>query len=223
MITKNIEKTDKVNNKKSKEIIKLLKKKYGDKPICHLKANKDYEFLFAVILSAQCKDERVNSVIKVLYKKYKTLKDFYNANLKDVETIIKPLGFYRVKSKNLINCAKALVDKHNSKVPNDLSELIKLPGVGRKTANVVLGNIFNIPSLAVDTHVNRISNRLFNLNEKDPFKVEIKMKNILDENDLVLWNTHIISFGREICNARNPKCEKCFINKYCYYYNKMIK
>lgn len=208
---------------KAKAIVRELKKKYGNKPICHLKAHSDYEFLFAVILSAQCKDERVNEVTKVLYKKYKTLKLFCNAKIKDVETIIHPLGFYKIKSKNLVNCAKTLVDKHGGKVPSDFNELIKLPGVGHKTANVVLGNIFNIPAMAVDTHVKRISNKLFDLNEKNPDKVEIDLKQIIDKKDLVLWNTHIISFGREICSARNPKCSICPIKKYCENYNKVIR
>ena len=206
----------------AKAIIRILKKKYGNKPICHLKAHSDYEFLFAVILSAQCKDERVNEVTKILYKKYKTLKSFYNAKIKDVETIIHPLGFYKIKSKNLVNCAKVLIDNHNGKVPSDFDKLIKLPGVGHKTANVVLGNIFNIPAMAVDTHVKRISNKLFDLNEKNPDKVENDLKQIIDKKDLVLWNTHIISFGREICNARTPKCSICPLKKYCENYNKVI-
>lgn len=209
--------------KKAKAIVRELKKKYGNKPICHLKAHSDYEFLFAVILSAQCKDERVNEVTKVLYKKYKTLKSFYNAKIKDVEKIIHPLGFYKIKSKNLINCAKELIDKYNGKIPPDFDKLIKLPGVGHKTANVVLGNIFNIPAMAVDTHVKRISNKLFGLNETNPDKIEQDLLKIVSKNDLVLWNTHIISFGREICSARAPKCSICPIKKYCENYNKVIR
>lgn len=209
--------------KKATAIVRELKKKYGNKPVCHLKAHSDYEFLFAVILSAQCKDERVNKVTKVLYKKYKTLKSFYNAKIKDVEKIIHPLGFYKIKSKNLINCAKELIDKYNGKIPPDFDKLIKLPGVGHKTANVVLGNIFNIPAMAVDTHVKRISNKLFGLNETNPDKIEQDLVKILSKNDLVLWNTHIISFGREICSARAPKCSICPIKKYCENYNKVIR
>ena len=209
--------------KKAKAIVRELKKKYGNKPICHLKAHSDYEFLFAVILSAQCKDERVNEVTKVLYKKYKTLKSFYNAKIKDVEKIIHPLGFYKIKSKNLINCAKELIDKYDGKIPPDFDKLIKLPGVGHKTANVVLGNIFNIPAMAVDTHVKRISNKLFGLNETNPDKIEQDLVKIVSKNDLVLWNTHIISFGREICSARAPKCSICPIKKYCENYNKVIR
>lgn len=207
----------------AKSIVKILKKRYGNEPICHLKAHSDYEFLFAVILSAQCKDERVNEVTRVLYKKYKTIKSFYNANIKDIEKIIHPLGFYKNKSKSLINCARKLIDVYGGKLPDTFDELIRLPGVGHKTANVVIGNIFKRPAMAVDTHVKRISNKLFSLNETNPDKIEIDLRQIISKNDMVLWNTHIISFGREICSARNPKCSICPINKYCENFNKVIR
>ena len=181
-------------------------------------AKKDYEFLFAVMLSAQCTDDRVNKVTKDLYKKYNSLNSFAVADIKQLEKDIYSIGFYHNKAKNIILCANELINKHNKKVPSNFDELVKLPGVGRKTANLVLGHLYNIPSMAVDTHVNRISNRLFTLNKKNPDKVEELLKNIIDKKYWVLWNTHIISFGREICMSLKPKCSICFINKYCDYY-----
>lgn len=209
-----------IKKNNAKKIVDLLKKRYGNEALCHLVAKKDYEFLFSVILSAQCTDERVNKVTKDLYKKYNSLKAFAKLNVKELEKEIYSIGFYHNKAKNIILCANELIDRHNGIVPNDFNQLINLSGVGRKTANVVLGHLFNIPSMAVDTHVNRISNKLFALNEKDPDKVEELLKQIINKKYWVLWNTHIIAFGREICIANRPKCDICFLKKYCEYYNK---
>ena len=205
------------NKQKAKIVVKSLKKVYGDEIPCylHYHKNKPYEFLFAVMLSAQCTDLKVNEVTKNLFKKYSTLKAFSNANVKKLEKDIYSIGYYKNKSKNIIETANILLEKYGGKVPSSFNDLISLKGVGRKTANVVLGSLYEVPSMAVDTHVNRISNRLFNLNSKNPDAVEEKLKQIVDKKDWVLWNTHIIAFGRDICKAQNPKCEICFLKKIC--------
>ena len=213
------------NKKKSaKEIVKRLKKAYGSDIPNYLNYNKKkpYECLFAVMLSAQCTDDRVNKVTKELYKKYTSLKDFANANLKTLEKDIYEVGFYRNKAISLIETAKLLLENYNGKVPNDFDEMIKLKGVGRKTANVVLGKLYGRSGMAVDTHVNRISNKLFSLNEKDPDKVEKLLEEIVDKKDWNLWNTHIIALGRTICKARKEDCENCFLKDICEYNNKGI-
>ena len=205
------------NKQKAKIVVKSLKKVYGDEIPCylHYHKNKPYEFLFAVMLSAQCKDERVNIVTKTLYKKYPSLNSFSRAKVSELEKDIYSIGFYNNKAKNIIETANMLIEKYNGKVPSNFDDLISLKGVGRKTANVVLGSLYGVPSMAVDTHVNRISNRLFKLNLKDPDKLEEKLKQIVDKKDWVLWNTHIIAFGRDICKARNPRCDVCFLRKLC--------
>ena len=214
------------NNKKSaKEIVKRLKKAYGSDIPNYLNYNKKkpYECLFAVMLSAQCTDDRVNKVTKELYKKYTSLKDFANANLKTLEKDIYEVGFYHNKAISLIETAKLLLEKYKGKVPDDFDEMIKLKGVGRKTANVVLGKLYGRSGMAVDTHVNRISNKLFSLNEKDPDKVEKLLEEIIDKKDWNLWNTHIIALGRTICKARHEDCENCFLQDVCEYNNKGLK
>lgn len=208
------------NELKAKKIVEILIKRYGSDIPLYLSyhKNKPYEFLFAVIMSAQCTDERVNMVTKELYKKYDKLEKFANVNIKKLEKDIFKVGFYHNKAKNINECAKVLIMKYNSKIPNNFDELIKLPGVGRKTASVVLGQLFNIPAMAVDTHVARISNILFHLNEKDVRKIEEKLKNIVEEKYWTLWNTHIIALGREICIARCPKCDICPLRNLCKKY-----
>lgn len=205
------------NKEKSKEIVKVLIKRYGkDLPLyLNYHKNKPYEFLFAVIMSAQCTDVRVNLVTKDLYKKYDTLRKFANANIKEFEKDIHSVGFFHNKAKSIINCARTLISDYDSKVPSDFDELLKLPGVGRKTASVVLGTLYNKPAMAVDTHVARISNILFKLNTKDVRVIEEKLKEIVDKKYWNLWNTHIIALGREICIARRPKCDMCPLYELC--------
>lgn len=205
------------NKEKAKEIVKILIKRYGKEiPLyLHYHKNKSYEFLFAVIMSAQCTDVRVNIVTESLYKKYDTLKKFANANIKEFEKDIHSVGFFHNKAKSIINCARTLVSDYNGKVPSDFDELLKLPGVGRKTASVVIGTLYNKPAMAVDTHVARISNILFKLNTKDVREIEEKLKEIVDKKYWNLWNTHIIALGREICIARRPKCDICPLYKLC--------
>ena len=206
-----------LNRDKSKEIVKILKKKYGKEiPLyLHYHKSKPYEFLFAVMMSAQCTDARVNIVTKDLYKKYDTLHKFANAKQKQLEMDIHSVGFYHNKAKNIIACAKMLITDFDSKIPKDFDDLVKLPGVGRKTASVVISHLYGIPAMAVDTHVARISNILFKLNTKDVREIEEKLKEIVEKKDWQLWNTHIIALGREICVARRSKCDICPLYKLC--------
>lgn len=206
-----------LNKEKAKEIVKILKKRYGKEiPLyLHYHKNKPYEFLFAVMMSAQCTDARVNIVTNDLYKKYDTLHKFANVKQKELEMDIHSVGFYHNKAKNIIACARMLITDFNSKIPKDFDDLVKLPGVGRKTASVVISHLYGIPAMAVDTHVARISNILFNLNTKDVREIEEKLKEIVAKKDWQLWNTHIIALGREICTARRPKCDICPLYKLC--------
>lgn len=205
------------NIEKAKKVIDVLKKRYGSEiPLyLHYHKSKPYEFLFAVMMSAQCTDKRVNIVTKDLYKKYDTLHKFANAKQKELEMDIHSVGFYHNKAKNIIECAKMLITDYKGKIPKDFDDLVKLPGVGRKTASVVISHIYGIPAMAVDTHVARISNILFNLNTKDVRVIEEYLKEIIDKKYWELWNTHIIALGREICVARKPKCDICPLYSLC--------
>jgi endonuclease-3 len=174
-----------------------------------------FELLVATILSAQCTDKQVNQVTPVLFKRLKTPADFVAAPRKTIEKLIRPTGFFHNKAKNIKNCAKVLVDRHSGQIPQTLEEMVKLPGVGRKTANVVLGAAFGIPGVVVDTHVARISNRLGLTENKDPVKIEFDLMNIIPEKD---WNDfclRLIFFGRSTCTARKPKCPHCPLKDLC--------
>lgn len=206
-------------NKNIDKIIDYFEQKYGTEPICFLDYTTDFELLFATMLSAQCTDDRVNMVTKTLFKKYKTLEDYANADIKDLENTINSISFYKNKAKYIKESAK-LILKNNSTLPNSMEELTKLPGVGRKTANLIMAHIFQTPSVIVDTHVARISNRLNLTTNSNPDKIEKDLKKILPVNKYSAFNHQAISFGREICNARNPKCSICKLKKYCSYKNK---
>ena len=200
--------------KRINKIFELLRKEYPfNKPA--LEFSNSLELLIATILSAQCTDARVNIVTKELFKNYKTPEDYANANPKELEREIYSTGFYKQKTKSLIACCTKLVEEFNSEVPADFEALTKLPGVGRKTASVVASNAFGIPAIAVDTHVKRITNLLGIVDTKDVVKIEFKLKELLPEKD---WgnSTHwFIAHGRKICIARRPKCDECFLKKYC--------
>ena len=201
--------------KRVKEILALLDKEYTREYKCYLNHENAWQLLIATMLSAQCTDARVNIVTADLFKKYTSVEDFANADLKELEQDIKPTGFYHNKAKNIIACCKALIEKHGGEVPDTIEELTALAGVGRKTANVILGNVYNKPSIVVDTHVKRISKRLGLTKEDDPEKIEYELMKVLPKDHWILYNIQIITFGRSICAARNPKCEECFLRDYC--------
>lgn len=201
--------------KRTKEILDRLDKEYGTEYICYLNHENPWQLLIAVILSAQCTDARVNIVTKDLFQKYDTLEKFANADLEELEQDIKPTGFYHNKAKNIIACAKRLVYEFGGEVPSSLEDLTSLAGVGRKTANVIRGNIYDEPSIVVDTHVKRISKRLGFTKETDPEKIEYELMKVLPKEHWILYNIQIISFGRTICFARSPKCESCFLQDLC--------
>ncbi len=202
-------------DKRVKRILAKLDKEYGTDIRCYLKHENTWQLLFAVILSAQCTDANVNKVTPSLFATFPTLEDFANADIKDVEKCIHSIGLYRSKAKNLVNTAKMLVEKFDSKVPSDIDALTSLPGVGRKTANVIRGNIYNIPSIVVDTHVKRISNKLGLVDSDDPAKIELQLMEILPKDHWITWNINIITLGRNICIARREKCDICFLYKEC--------
>ena len=176
-----------------------------------------FELLVATILSAQCTDKQVNSVTQPLFKTLKTPDDFIKTPLETIENLIHPTGFFRNKAKNIKNCARELKENYNGKVPASMEELVKLPGVGRKTANVVLGAAFGIPGLVVDTHVARISQRLKMTVNKDPVKIEHDLMKIIPKKDWSNFSLQLIFFGRETCMARKPKCPACPLNRLCPY------
>lgn len=197
------------------EILKLLDEHYSVQKKCWLEYDSAWQLLFATILSAQCTDARVNLVTKDLYKKYTCVQDFADANLAELEQDIHSTGFYHNKAKNIIACAKQLMEEYDGEVPSDIDQLTRLAGVGRKTANVIRGNIYDIPSIVVDTHVGRISRKLGLTKSEDPAKVEKDLEKCLPKDHWILWNIQIIAHGRSICTARSPKCEECFLAPYC--------
>ena len=197
------------------KILALLDEHYSVQKKCWLEYEEQWQLLFATILSAQCTDARVNLVTKDLYRKYTCVQDFADADLKELEQDIHSTGFYHNKAKNIIACAQQLMDEYDGQVPSDIDALTHLAGVGRKTANVIRGNIYDIPSIVVDTHVGRISRKLGLTKSEDPAKVEKDLEKCLSKDHWILWNIQIIAHGRSICTARSPKCETCFLAPYC--------
>jgi len=177
------------------------------------------EILIATILSAQCTDKQVNEVTKGFFKKYKTAKDYVETALSALEEDIRPTGFFRNKAKNIQQCCRELIKKFQGKVPQTLEELVALPGIGRKTANVVLGNAFSIPGIVVDTHVGRISQRLGLTKEKDPVKIEFALMPLIPKEKWILFSHQVIDHGRGLCTARAPKCPSCFLLPFCDFGN----
>ncbi|MFC1816455.1 endonuclease III [Thermodesulfobacteriota bacterium] len=203
------------------KICKILKAIYpGVKT--QLNCCNPFELLVATILSAQCTDKQVNTVTSVLFKKLATPADLAAASLDEIETLIRPTGYFRNKAKNIKNCSRMLVEKYKSKVPATLDELVALPGVGRKTANVVLGAAFGIPGIVVDTHVARISKRLGLTQNNDPVKIEFDLMNIIPKEDWSDFSLRLIFFGRSICKARKPRCPSCPLNELCDYPHKTM-
>lgn len=198
-----------------RRILALLDEEYGTEYRCFLNYETPWQLLIAVMLSAQCTDARVNLVTADLFQKYDTLEKFAAADLKELEQDIHSTGFYHTKAKNIISCTKDLVEKYGGEVPSSMEELTALAGVGRKTANVIRGNIYDEPSIVVDTHVKRISRKLGLTTEEDPEKIEYALMKLLPKDRWILWNIHIITLGRTLCTARKPDCEHCFLRAEC--------
>jgi len=195
-------------------ILKELDRSY---PRSHtaLQFKNPLEILIATILSAQCTDKRVNEVTQFLFKKYKNAKAYAEAALEVLEEDIRPTGFYHNKARNIQQCCRELIKTHQGAVPRTMEELVRLPGIGRKTANVVLGSAFGIPGLVVDTHVGRIVQRLGLTAEKDPVKIEFALMPLIPKEKWILFSHQVIDHGRSLCMARAPKCPVCFLRPYC--------
>jgi len=203
------------------KICQILKTRYPDVKT-QLNHQNAFQLLVATILSAQCTDRQVNSVTPALFAKLQTPEDFAQAPIDTIETLIHSTGFFHNKAKNIQNCARTLLERFGGKVPDTLDELVELPGVGRKTANVVLGAVFGIPGMVVDTHVARISRRLGLTDSADPVKIEKDLMAVIRKsewNDFSLW---LIYFGRSVCNTRKPGCPDCFLSHLCPYPEKRV-
>lgn len=197
------------------QILEALDREYGREYRCYLNYETPWQLLIAVMLSAQCTDARVNIVTADLFPKYKTIEAFATADLRELEEDIRSIGFYHSKAKNIISCCQDLLTRFGGQVPRSVEDLTSLAGVGRKTANVIRGNIYHEPSVVVDTHVKRISRKLGLTSEEEPEKIEQDLMKALPEDHWILWNIHIITLGRTICTARRPKCRECFLREYC--------
>lgn len=196
-------------------LIELLKKEYPDAK-CSLNFDTPFQLLISVMLSAQCTDERVNKTTSELFKNYRTPEDFINLDIKKLEKLIHPCGFYRTKAKHIKECSLKIVNDYNGQVPQSIDDLIKLPGIGRKSANVIMSDAFHTPvGIAVDTHVKRVSKRIGLTNNIDPIKVEIDLLQLFDIEHLSKINHLLIFHGRKICTAKNPKCYNCPLNSLC--------
>jgi len=197
------------------EIIRLLEIEY---PLaeCSLNYEKDYELLFSTRLAAQCTDERVNKITPALFKCFPTLEAFAGADVSEVEKYVHSCGFYRSKASDIIKCARILLEKYNGRVPDTMEELLKLPGVGRKTANLILGDVYGKPAVVVDTHCMRLSNRIGLVdNLKDPVKIEMELRKILPPEKSSDFCHRLVLHGRAVCTARKPRCEDCCIKHLC--------
>ena len=182
-----------------------------------------FELLVATILSAQCTDKQVNRVTPGLFKRLRTPRDFAKTSVTEIEGLVRPTGFYRNKARNIKACSEALIERHGGRVPRTLEELVALPGVGRKTANVVLGAAFDTPGVVVDTHVGRISGRLGLTKHKDPKKIELDLMRLIPRPEWSDFSLRLIFFGRETCSARKPKCPICPLDHLCSYPHKTPK
>ena len=206
--------------KRVKEIIKILSKEIPDSRIA-LRFSNPFELLIATILSAQCTDVKVNQVTTDLFKKYRSAKDYAESNLVTLEGDIRPTGFYRNKAKSIQKCCQELVKRFWGGIPRTLGELVTLPGVGRKTANVIVGNAFGIPGIVVDTHVHRVSQRIGLTKKDDPVKIEFDLMEIVPKEEWTHFSNLLVWHGRRTCVAKKPLCEKCPIRKLCDYGSKM--
>ena len=205
----------KAEKERIRKILDLLNEEYTTEYKCYLNHTTPWQLLIATILSAQCTDERVNIVTKDLFVKYPSIEAFASADLAELEKDIHSTGFYHNKAKNIIACTRKLIEDFGGEVPREIEDLTSLAGVGRKTANVIRGNIYHEPSIVVDTHVKRISKKLGLTKEEDPVKIEFELMETLPREQWILYNIQIITHGRSICTARSPKCEACFLRELC--------
>lgn len=189
--------------------------------VCALKYEKPYELLIAVRLSAQCTDARVNIVTENLFRKYSTLESFAEAELSELEQDVKPCGFYRTKAESIIGMAKRLIEVYDSRIPDTMEELLTLPGVGRKTANLILGDVYGQPAIVTDTHFIRITGRLGLTQHKEPEKVERDLRPLVPPERSSDFCHRIVQFGRDTCTARKPKCSECRMQEICAYFKKL--
>lgn len=211
-----------LSKREIKKVMEKLNEKFPDAR-AELNHSNPFELLIATILSAQCTDVRVNKTTDVLFKKVETPEDYINLGQEKLGEIIRSCGFYNTKSSNIIKTCQILIDEYNSQVPGTMDDLIKLPGVGRKTANVVLSNAFNTPAMAVDTHVFRVSNRIGLVKADNVLDTEMQLMENIEKN---MWSKghHLLIFqGRRVCKARNPLCEECNVREYCNYYKEKIR
>lgn len=204
----------------AKKFIEILEKTYPD-ATCSLDFKTPFQITVAVMLSAQCTDERVNKTTPALFERCKTIEDFANIDIHELEQIIHPCGFYKNKAKNIKECAKKVIENFNGEVPHTMEELLTLPGVGRKSANVILLEAFGIAEgIAVDTHAKRISNRIGLSSESDPEKIEQDLLKIFPKESLKNINHLLVWHGRNTCDSRKPHCDKCSVSQYCNFYKK---
>jgi endonuclease-3 len=203
------------DKRRATKIVQKLRREYPD-ATCALNFRTPLELLVATVLSAQCTDERVNIVTKTLFTKYRSAAHYARADLNELERDIQSTGFFRNKAKNIKACCQAIVDAHDGEVPRDLATLVELPGIGRKTANVILGTAFGIPSgVVVDTHVTRLSQRLGLTSEKDPVKIELDLIVLIPRKQWIDFSHRLIHHGRRVCVARKPRCSQCVLNDLC--------
>ncbi len=194
--------------------VEALKKEYPD-AVCSLNAETPFQLLVATRLSAQCTDARVNIVTPALFEKYKTIEDFASADVNDIEQLVHSCGFFRQKAKDIVSMAQSIIADYGGKVPDTIEALTRLSGVGRKTANLICGDIYNKPAVVADTHLIRIANRLGLVDTKDPFKVEMKLKKLLDAEESNDFCHRCVLHGRAVCDSRKPKCDICCMNAFC--------
>jgi endonuclease-3 len=209
------------NQKRVKEMLKILSKEIPDSRIA-LRFSNPLELLIATILSAQCTDVKVNQVTETLFKKHRSVENYAKVSLAELEEEIRPTGFYRNKAKSLQKCCQELVARFGGEVPKTLEELVTLPGVGRKTANVILGNVFGIPGIVVDTHVHRVSQRIGLTKNEDPVKIEFDLMKMVPKEEWTHFSNLLVWHGRKICVAKKPLCEICPIMKLCDYGSKKM-
>ena len=202
------------------EIVRLLLEEYPEAS-CTLDWGKDYELLFSVRLAAQCTDERVNKITPALFERFPTLESFAEADVSEVEAYVRSCGFYRAKARDIVACAQVLLERYGGELPRTMEELTALPGVGRKTANLILGDVFHVPgSTVVDTHCIRLSNRLGLVDDlKDPVKIEAALREILPPERSSDFCHCIVLHGRAVCDARKPACERCCVRHLCQHFS----